>query len=125
MPTKQIARPSTVDDYLADLSEDARRVLSGIRETIRSAAPDAEETVSYGIPLYKLHGKHLIGFGAAKRHLSLFVTNSSVLQRYERELAAFDQAGTKTTIRFTVEQPMPKALVRKIVKTRVREVNDR
>jgi uncharacterized protein YdhG (YjbR/CyaY superfamily) len=123
MSAKQSARPETVDDYLAELPEDARRVLQGIRKAIKSAAPDGEEAISYGIPLYRLHGKHLIGFGASKRHLSLFVTDSSVLQRYEQELAAFDLAGTKTTIRFTVDKPLPTPLVKRIVKTRTNELN--
>ena len=122
MSAEQTAKPETVDAYLAALPGDARGVLEGIGETIRRAAPDAEEVISYGIPLYKLGGKHLIGFGASKRHLSLFVTDSEVLREYEQELAAFDHAGTKTTIRFTVDNPLPAALVEKVVKSRMREL---
>ena len=114
------AKPETVDDYLASLPVDARRRLQEAREAIEDAAPDAEATISYGIPLYKLHGKHLIGFGASKKHLSLFVIDSTVLRKHERELAPFDHAGTKTTVRFTVDNPLPKALVRKIVKARLK-----
>jgi hypothetical protein len=67
--------------------------------------------------------QHLIGFGASKGHLSLYVTDSVVLQKYEQELAAFDHAGTKTTVRFTVDKPLPRSLVKKIVKTRTTELN--
>jgi uncharacterized protein YdhG (YjbR/CyaY superfamily) len=123
MTAKQSARTKSVDDYLAELPEDAGRVLGGVREVIRDAAPDAEETISYGIPLYKLRGKHLIGFGASKGHLSLYVTDSVVLQKYEQELAAFDHAGTKTTVRFTVDKPLPRSLVKKIVRTRTTELD--
>jgi uncharacterized protein YdhG (YjbR/CyaY superfamily) len=123
MSAKQSAQPETVDHYLAELPDDAQRVLQGIRATIRDTAPDAAEAISYGIPLYKLHGKHLVGFGASKRHLSLFVTDSAVLEKYRRELAAFDHAGTKTTIRFTVDKPLPRDLVTRIVKTRKNELD--
>jgi uncharacterized protein YdhG (YjbR/CyaY superfamily) len=122
MSPKQTDRPETVDAYLAELPDDARRVLEEVRETIRRAAPDAEEVISYGIPLYKLRGKHLIGFGASKGHLSLYVTNSEVLRVYERELAEFDLAGTKTTIRFTVDKPLPRDLLTRIVETRTQEL---
>jgi uncharacterized protein YdhG (YjbR/CyaY superfamily) len=122
MSPKQTARPETVDAYLAELPDDARRVLEEVRETIRRAAPDAEEVISYGIPLYKLRGKHLIGFGASKGHLSLYVTNSEVLRIYEGELAEFDLAGTKTTIRFTVDKPLPRDLLTSIVETRTQEL---
>jgi uncharacterized protein YdhG (YjbR/CyaY superfamily) len=123
MSAKQSAAPETVDEYLAAVPDDARRVLQRIRAAIKDAAPNAEETISYGIPLYKLAGKHLIGFGALKGHLSLFVTDPEVLRKYERELEPFDHGGTKTTIRFTVETPLSAALVKKIVKTRVRDLN--
>ena len=122
--TNQRKQPQTVDEYLAELPEDARRVLQGIREAIKDAAPDATEAISYRIPLYRLRGKHLVGFGASKNHLSLFTTDSAVLRKYERELSRFDLTGTKTTIRFSVERPLPKALVRKIVRARVSELDD-
>jgi uncharacterized protein YdhG (YjbR/CyaY superfamily) len=112
----------TVDQYLASVPDESREVLHGIRETIRKAAPEAEERISYGIPLYRLGGKHLLGFGASKRHLSLYVTDSDVLRTFERELEPFDVAGTKTTIRFTAAEPLPQPLVRKIVKARVEEL---
>jgi uncharacterized protein YdhG (YjbR/CyaY superfamily) len=122
MPTKTSSKAETVDQYLAGLPEETRAALTEIRETIRKAAPEAEERISYGIPLYRLGGKHLIGFGASKKHLSLYVTDSEVLRTFEGELEPFDLAGTKTTIRFTAEQPLPRPLVRKIVKERTKEL---
>jgi uncharacterized protein YdhG (YjbR/CyaY superfamily) len=122
MPAKTSSKPETVDQYLAGVPDEAREVLTAIRETIRKAAPEAEEGISYGIPLYRLGGKHLIGFGASKEHLSLYVMDSEVLRSYERELASFDLAGTRTTIRFTAADPLPRALVRKIVRARIKEL---
>ncbi|MDP4000408.1 MAG: DUF1801 domain-containing protein [bacterium] len=89
-----------------------------LRKTIRAAAPMAEEKISYNIPLYTYRG-HLVGFAAFKRHCSLFVTNSSVPKRFAKELAPFTI--NHTTIQFTPDNPLPAALVRKIVKVRVGE----
>ena len=108
----------TVDDYLATLPEKERTVLQELRETIRSSAPEAEEVISYRIPLYKHHG-HLVGFAAFKNHCSLFVTNSAVRDQFAKELEPYRVEGT--TIRFTVENPLPAALVKRIVKSRIAE----
>jgi uncharacterized protein YdhG (YjbR/CyaY superfamily) len=112
------AAARTVDDYLAALPEKERAVLQELRETIRSAAPEAEEVISYRILLYKHHG-HLVGFAAFKNHCSLFVTNSAVRDQFAKELEPYKVEGT--TIRFTVEKPLPAALVKRIVKSRMAE----
>jgi uncharacterized protein YdhG (YjbR/CyaY superfamily) len=112
------AAARTVDDYLAALPDKERAVLQELRETIRSAAPEAEEVISYRIPLYKHHG-HLVGFAAFKNHCSLFVTNSAVRDQFAKELEPYKVEGT--TIRFTVEKPLPAALVKRIVKSRMAE----
>jgi uncharacterized protein YdhG (YjbR/CyaY superfamily) len=108
----------TVDDYLEGLPAKERAVLEQVREAIRSAAPQAEEKISYRIPMYTHHG-HLVGFAAFKDHLSLFVTNSEVPERFAKELGPFRVE--HTTIRFTVDKPLPAALVKRIVKARVAE----
>ncbi len=108
----------TVDDYLAALPAGQRRVLTEIRDVIRAAAPQAEERISYRIPLYRQHGD-VVGFAAFKNHLSLFVTNSSVKDEFAKELEPFDIR--HTTIRFTVDDPLPLELVEKIVRWRVAE----
>lgn len=122
MSTKQSTAPDPVDEYLAAQRPDAASALERIREAIRDAAPDAEEEISYGIPLYKLRGKHLIGFAASKGHLSLYVTDSRVLQQFQEQLEPFDHAGTKTTIRFSASTPLPSALVKRIVKMRAASI---
>ena len=109
---------NTVDDYLAALPEKERHALAKLRRAVRSAAPEAEEKISYGIPLYSHHG-HLVGFGAYKHHCSLFVTNSEVRERFAKELEPYDIR--HTTIHFPVDNPLPEALVTKIVKARIAE----
>jgi uncharacterized protein YdhG (YjbR/CyaY superfamily) len=109
---------NTVDDYLAALPKKERAVLQELRETITSSAPQAEEVISYNIPLYKHHG-HLVGFAAFKNHCSLFVTNSAVPKQFARELEPYEVK--HTTVHFSVDKPLPAALVKKIVKARIAE----
>jgi uncharacterized protein YdhG (YjbR/CyaY superfamily) len=117
--------PKTVDEYLAALSDDASRAaLEKLREAIKAAAPEAQEVISYRIPLYRYHG-HLVGFAAFKNHCAFFVTSSSVMEGFKEELAAYDTAQTKTTIRFSAKKPLPAALVKKIVRHRMRENKER
>lgn len=112
------ATTETVDDYLAALPPKEREVLGELRETIRSAAPEATEAISYGIPLYTQNG-HLVGFGAFKHHCSLFVTNSEVRERFAKELEPYTI--NHTTIRFPVDDPLPASLVERIVRWRIAE----
>jgi uncharacterized protein YdhG (YjbR/CyaY superfamily) len=108
----------TVDDYLAALPDKERAVLGELRQAIRSAAPQAEEVISYRIPLYKHHG-HLVGFAAFKKHCSLFVTDSAVQEEFAEELEPYDVR--HTTVRFSVDDPLPAALVKRIVEYRIAE----
>jgi uncharacterized protein YdhG (YjbR/CyaY superfamily) len=110
-------RAKDVDAYLARLPARTRGVLGKLRRTIRAAAPKAEERISYQIPSYKYHG-WLVFFAAFKKHNS-FVVPGDAVRKFRRELKAFDISGK--TIHFTDEKPLPAALVRKIVKTRIKE----
>jgi uncharacterized protein YdhG (YjbR/CyaY superfamily) len=110
--------PKTVDQYLEALPPEERAALEKVREAIRSAAPEAEEKISYRIPMYTHHG-HLVGFAAFKNHCSLFVTDSEVPERFAKELEPFRI--NHTTVQFTVDKPLPTALVKRIVKARVAE----
>jgi uncharacterized protein YdhG (YjbR/CyaY superfamily) len=112
------AEIKTVDDYLAGLSPADRKVLERVRRRIKEAAPDAEERISYRIPLYRQHGD-VVGFAAFKDHLSLFVTNSNVGERFADELEGFEVS--KTTIHFSIENPLPEELIEKIVRYRVEQ----
>ena len=112
------ARPQTIDEYLAPLSGEKRAALEKLRAAIRSAAPGAEECISYGIPAFRLGGRLLVAFGAAAKHCS-FYPGAHPLKAHRDELEAYDTS--KGTIRFRADSPLPAALVRKLVKTRIAE----
>ncbi len=117
-----MATAESVDEYLAGLPVRERKTLAVVRDAIRSAAPEAEEKISYRIPMYVQDG-HLVGFAAFKRHLSLFVTNSAVGEEFADELEPFEV--NHTTIRFTTENPLPADLIERIVRLRLRENEQR
>lgn len=112
------AKPHTIDDYLALLSGEKRATLEKLRKDIRSAAPEAEECISYDIPGFRLGGKLLVSFGAAANHCA-FYPGAHPIDAHREELKGYDT--TKGTIRFPPEKPLPSGLVRKLVKTRVAE----
>jgi uncharacterized protein YdhG (YjbR/CyaY superfamily) len=114
--------PKSVDEYLAGVPEPARSTLSKVRATIRSAVPsEATETISYGIPAFK-HKGVLVWFAAFANHCSLFPT-ASVIEQFKSELRGF--IISKGTIQFTTDKPLPAALVRKMVKVRVAQVESK
>jgi uncharacterized protein YdhG (YjbR/CyaY superfamily) len=118
-----LAAPTNVDEYLADVPDDQRRVLQELRDRIRAAAPEATEVITYGMPGFKLHGRFLVSYAAYKAHCSLYPASEGVQAALGKDLGRF--FASKGTLRFTVEEAIPAALVSKIVKARVREVEDR
>ena len=112
--------PRNIDDYLAAVPEEARVVLEALRRAIKAAAPDATEVISYQMPTFRYRGA-LVAFAAFKNHCSLFPMSTSVLITLKDELAPYDTARTKGTIRFPFGKPPPAALVKKIVKARMKE----
>ncbi len=113
---KRSAAPKEMDEYLARLPEPARSTLNKMRALIRSVAPsEATETISYGIPAFKYKGM-LVWFAAFSNHCSLF-PGSSVIEAFKNELKGFSTS--KGTIHFPVDKPLPAALVKKLVKARV------
>jgi len=114
--------PKSVDDYLAGVSQPARDTLNKIRATIRSAAPpEATEVISYGIPAFK-HNGVLIWFAAFSNHCSLFPT-AAVIEKFKSELKGFTIS--KGTIQFPTDKPLPAALVKKMVKARVAQIESK
>src|SRR6202048_1933395 len=112
------AKPQTIDEYLAPLSKEKRAALEKLRRAIRSAAPKAEECISYQIPGFRLGGRLLVSFGAAANHCA-FYPGAFPVRAHKDELKAY---GTnKGTIRFQADSPLPATLVRKLVKTRIAE----
>ena len=108
-------KPANVEEYLAALPEEQRTMLETVRAAIRDLAPDAVESISYGMPAYKLHGKPLTYFGAAKKHWALYGLVHEA-EKTER-LAAYDVS--KGTIRFPWDQPVPVELVKELVSVRL------
>lgn len=115
---KSKSAPATIDEYLATVSDEQRVVLTKLRKAIQAAAPTAEECISYGIPAFRQNGA-LVGFSASQEHCSFFPMNGHTVAQLADELKGYRTS--KGTIRFTVSKPLPAALVRKIVKTRVAE----
>jgi len=112
------AQPETIDEYLAPLSPEKRAALEKLRRAIRSAAPKAEECISYRISDFRLDGRLLVAFGVAMNHCA-FYPGAHPVEAHEDELAAYDTS--KGTIRFQPDSPLPATLVRKLVKTRIAE----
>jgi uncharacterized protein YdhG (YjbR/CyaY superfamily) len=107
-----------VDAYLAALPDEQREALEEVRRTIKAAAPDAVEAISYGIPGYKVKGKPLIHFGAAKHHCAIY--GAAVVDSDKEDLKGYDTS--KGTIRFSPDKPLPAALVARLVKARMVEI---
>ena len=115
MPT-----PKNVDAYLAALPDDDQRAaLEKLRKTIKAAVPDAIETISYQMPAFKLDGRFLVSYAAFKDHCSFFPASSTVLEELGDEVKPY--IAGKGTLQFTPEKPIPAALIKKIVKVRIRE----
>jgi uncharacterized protein YdhG (YjbR/CyaY superfamily) len=115
--------PKTVEDYLARVPEPARTTLSKIRATIRSVVPaETTEVISYGIPTFRYKGA-LVAFAAFQDHCSLFPMGSSALDSMEADFKPYRV--TKGTLHFPIDKPMPAALVKKLVKARIAQNEQR
>lgn len=110
-----------VEDYLAAVPEEARATLEVLRRTIKAVVPEATETISYGVPMFKHQGRPLVSFGATKNHCAFYVMSPSVMEAHEDELKPYDTS--KGTIRFPAGKPLPATLVKKIVKARIEEID--
>ena len=109
---------SEVEDYLADVSPEARATLEKLRQTIKAVVPSAVEVISYQIPTFKLNGRMLVSYAAFKNHCSFF-PGAAPIKAHEDELKSYKTS--KGTIRFATGKPLPAALVKKLVRTRIKE----
>jgi uncharacterized protein YdhG (YjbR/CyaY superfamily) len=110
--------PSNIDEYIADFPKDIQVVLEKVRLTIKKAAPEAEETISYKIPTFKLNGKYLIYFAGYKKHISLYPVPIGD-DEFNKQIVGY-QAG-KGTLQFPLDKPIPYDLIRKIVKVSLKQ----
>ena len=111
------ARPTTIDEYLATLSRAQRAALEKLRRAIKSVAPGAEECVSYGIPAFRFEGRMLVGFGARAGHGSFYPWSGTTVKAHRKELEGYET--TPGAIHFRTDDPLPTALVRKLVRARI------
>jgi uncharacterized protein YdhG (YjbR/CyaY superfamily) len=108
-----------VDDYLASLEEPKRSTLSQLRRDILAVVPDAEQCISYAVPGFKVAGKTVAGFAAFKNHVSYLPHSGSVFPELTEELAGYERS--TGALRFPVDQPLPPALVQKLIAVRLRQ----
>lgn len=108
----------SIDEYIAGFPPEIRTVLEEVRALIRASAPDATETISYAIPTFDLNGRHLVHFAGFAHHVGFYPIPSG-LEAFREELAPFRTG--KGSVRFPLGQPLPAALIRRIVEFRVGE----
>jgi uncharacterized protein YdhG (YjbR/CyaY superfamily) len=116
-----MAKPASVEAYLASLEPGARDVVESIRATARAAAPDADEVIAYDMPALRLGGRFLISYAAYRRHYSLFPWNPFVISEVGSAALQPYMVG-RGTIQFPARDPVPLDLVRQVVEARVREL---
>jgi uncharacterized protein YdhG (YjbR/CyaY superfamily) len=120
MKTEQKA-PRNIDEYIAGFPQDVQEILEKIRLTIRKAAPEAEEKISYQIPTFTLIG-NLVHFAAFKKHIGFYPTSTGI-EKFKNELSIYE--GGKGSVKFPLDEPIPFAKISKIVKFRIKENLDR
>ena len=113
-------KPRTIDDYLAAQDAQSRTALQKVRRAILTAAPKAEECISYGMPAFRLDGKLIAGFRAAANHCSYHPMSGTTVATLRADLAKYDTS--LGTIRFSARTPLPAAVVRKLVRARIAEL---
>lgn len=111
-----------IDKYISGFPADVQEVLKRIRTVIKNAAPEAEESMAYGMPAYKTHGKPLVYFAGYKNHIGFYATPSGH-EEFEKDLSKYKQG--KGSAQFPLDQPMPYDLIKGIVEFRVKENSDK
>lgn len=109
--------PATIDEYIAGFPPDVQAILQKIRAIVREAAPEATEAIKYAMPTFVLNG-NLVHFAAFKHHIGFYPVPSGI-EKFKKELSAYK--GAKGSVQFPLDEPMPYALIEKIVKFRVKE----
>ena len=107
----------TIDEYITIFPKNVQDILEKLRKVIRKSAPEAEETISYGMPTFKLNG-NLVHFAAYKNHIGFYPTPSGI-EAFKKELSQYK--GAKGSVQFPIDKPIPLDLVEKIVIFRVKE----
>jgi len=108
---------SDIDTYISSFPEEIQKILGELRATIRKAAPEAKETINYGMPTFSLKG-NLVHFAAFKNHIGFYPTPSGI-ESFKKELSVYE--GAKGSVKFPIDKPLPFDLISEIVKFRVKE----
>jgi uncharacterized protein YdhG (YjbR/CyaY superfamily) len=109
-------RVNSIDEYIKGFPPGIQKLLKQVRSTIKTASPEAEETIKYAMPTFTLNGGNLVHFAAFKNHIGFYPTPHGI-EAFEKELSAYK--GAKGSVQFPLDQPMPLQLISKIVKYRV------
>jgi uncharacterized protein YdhG (YjbR/CyaY superfamily) len=117
------SKASSVQAYIAECPPESRKVLKELRALIKATAPGATEKISYGIPTFNMNGRYLVYIAGWRKHISLYPVTGGVAREFKDEIKPYRSG--KGTLQFPLTQPMPKALIRRIVKFRVAEVTTR
>jgi len=112
----------TIDEYIRTFPKEVQGILEKMRQTIRKAAPEAVETISYQMPTFKLNGKSLVYFAGYKNHIGFYPIPSGV-EAFKQELSPYKKG--KGSVQFPIDKPLPFDLVRRIVQFRVKEKRER
>lgn len=108
--------------HLKKFDKPQREALQAVRVAIAEVLPEADEVIKYGIPTFAIEGKGVIGFDGYKNHNSIFPYSGSINSLFKDELKGYEQ--TKGSIHFSLEKPFPKALLKKIIKARLRQIEE-
>lgn len=111
----------TIDEYIAEFTDEAHTKLLEMRAIIRANAPGATEAISYAMPTFKLYGKNLVHFAAYKNHIGFYPIPNAI-KAFNKELSIYKQG--KGSVQFPMDKPLPKELIAQIVKYRVKTVNE-
>ena len=117
---KKVTPAKTIDEYISAFPKNVQDALQEIRQTIKSAAPEAEETISYHMPAFKLKGSDLAYFAGFKKHIGLY---PPAPKAFSRQTAPY--AGPKGNLKFPIDEPIPLDLVRRIVQYKAKEILQR
>ena len=115
--TSERTKFEAIDSYIASFPEETRKLLQQVRITISNVAPEAKETISYGMPTFTLKG-NLVHFAAFKNHIGFYPTPSGI-EAFKKELSVYE--GAKGSVQFPLAKPIPFDLISKIVEFRVNE----
>jgi uncharacterized protein YdhG (YjbR/CyaY superfamily) len=118
-----MATDPRVDDYLAKLPAEQQQLLGALRRRVAELAPDAEETISYGMPAFKVDGRFFLSYAAWKQHCSIYAIDAPLLERHADAIRGYGR--TKGALHFTPERPLPDALLVDLVRQREREARPR